>query len=634
MTLSTSLAFDGLAGSPGDNPWRSFQPEPASTLYENSVFVKTQRADREEVNEELVVRISLGVNKQEHHTKNLKVQITSEEDPFFLHTLEVGEEDFQNLKVEQSILVDFATFPSELIGLLDSCRDAYDEESPKFRAVLRIDAGQSVFSILEVNQFKHLTHIALQFRPGNDVSIKQYLAARLFEVKAERESLRTNLGSTKEELAVTKLNEEQLSEALADQREANSRVVGDMRNSQAALLNDAKKKALEELEETSQRYESERLASENRHKDHATALEQRNAELDLQVRTLMDQKYTLDSKVSELSAKLGTANGELSAAKEELERLRKDNLRMDSDVHERDKGLTQHQIELSGLKQQVTDKDELLKTLRQQLEAAEKHKAALEQSWQETRSASNRAEERVTAVSSEVKKGNQIIERLQSELRSAKAKSKLKAAVIAQQENLSNERQSTVDKLTRELGSKRLDADSLQEENVNLKTRVEDQKKKLEESQALLQSNQQMIQWLNQQVNEAQLGTMGSGSRYSFRPSINPLPLQARSAAGTPTVGGPTPSSSSRPFTAPEASRIGQIPTSVGAKSTGYSSYRSDASTVPLTSSKESNLEPVSYRVKGPHTGTYSAVPSKYGSGENSSNGMNRIGSMSDTLKV
>eukprot|EP00854_Cymbomonas_tetramitiformis_P007512 gene7512-8943_t len=535
MTLSTSLAFDGLAGSPGDNPWRSFQPEPASTLYENSVFVKTQRADREEVNEELVVRISLGVNKQEHHTKNLKVQITSEEDPFFLHTLEVGEEDFQNLKVEQSILVDFATFPSELIGLLDSCRDAYDEESPKFRAVLRIDAGQSVFSILEVNQFKHLTHIALQFRPGNDVSIKQYLAARLFEVKAERESLRTNLGSTKEELAVTKLNEEQLSEALADQREANSRVVGDMRNSQAALLNDAKKKALEELEETSQRYESERLASENRHKDHATALEQRNAELDLQVRTLMDQKYTLDSKVSELSAKLGTANGELSAAKEELERLRKDNLRMDSDVHERDKGLTQHQIELSGLKQQVTDKDELLKTLRQQLEAAEKHKAALEQSWQETRSASNRAEERVTAVSSEVKKGNQIIERLQSELRSAKAKSKLKAAVIAQQENLSNERQSTVDKLTRELGSKRLDADSLQEENVNLKTRVEDQKKKLEESQALLQSNQQMIQWLNQQVNEAQLGTMGSGSRYSFRPSINPLPLQARSAAGTPT---------------------------------------------------------------------------------------------------
>ena len=67
------------------------------------------------------------------------------------------------------------------------------------------------------------------------------------------------------------------------------------------------------------------------------------------------------------------------------------------------------------------------------------------------------------------------------------------------------------------------EADAARAEARALLSRVDDQKKKLEESQALLVSNQQMIQWLNGQVNEAQLGRLGSSSRYSFRPST-PLP--------------------------------------------------------------------------------------------------------------
>lgn len=58
---------------------------------------------------------------------------------------------------------------------------------------------------------------------------------------------------------------------------------------------------------------------------------------------------------------------------------------------------------------------------------------------------------------------------------------------------------------------------------------MEDQRRKLEESQALLQSNQQMIQWLNGQVNEAQLGKLGLSNRYTFKPSAVP-------AATGPTV--------------------------------------------------------------------------------------------------
>ena len=42
-------------------------------------------------------------------------------DPFFLYTLDVGEDDFHELKRDQSLLVDFEAFPRKVIELLDSC---------------------------------------------------------------------------------------------------------------------------------------------------------------------------------------------------------------------------------------------------------------------------------------------------------------------------------------------------------------------------------------------------------------------------------------------------------------------------------------------------------------------------------
>ena len=70
----------------------------------------------------------------------LRVQVTSETDPFFFHHMEVSEDEFQSLKVEQSILVDFAQFPDKFIELLEECIASRGEENPRFLAVLRVGA--------------------------------------------------------------------------------------------------------------------------------------------------------------------------------------------------------------------------------------------------------------------------------------------------------------------------------------------------------------------------------------------------------------------------------------------------------------------------------------------------------------
>lgn len=73
----------------------------------------------------------------------LRIHISSEEDPFFLHSLEVSEEDFQGLKVDQGILVDFAHFPDKIITLLERClASSQATDMPRFQVRGRAAASR------------------------------------------------------------------------------------------------------------------------------------------------------------------------------------------------------------------------------------------------------------------------------------------------------------------------------------------------------------------------------------------------------------------------------------------------------------------------------------------------------------
>ena len=61
----------------------------------------------------------------------LVIQIWSEQDLSSLHTLEVREDDFQALKQEQGILVDFRGFPAKIITLLQRCLASCREDPPR-----------------------------------------------------------------------------------------------------------------------------------------------------------------------------------------------------------------------------------------------------------------------------------------------------------------------------------------------------------------------------------------------------------------------------------------------------------------------------------------------------------------------
>lgn len=156
----------------------------------------------------------------------------------------MGEQDFHHLKRDQAILVEFPVFPSKFIELIDLCLHSATITSPNYgfgsnsmsgnlassssvsvhdisnhntsQFSARLDQTSGVFSIVESNMFKQLTHISLQLRPGNDSVIKAYLASRLNYTINVSKTLAKDLESTRTILRIEQTERKTLDTELHD----------------------------------------------------------------------------------------------------------------------------------------------------------------------------------------------------------------------------------------------------------------------------------------------------------------------------------------------------------------------------------------------------------------------------------
>ncbi|KAH8975687.1 hypothetical protein BDL97_01G171600 [Sphagnum fallax] len=506
--------------------------ENSSTLFEKVVPVRVNKANSEDRHMDLTARFIMGLSKIHRTTKVLQVQITNELDPFFFYSLEVNEDDFQSLKVEQCILVDFATFPYKFIELLEQCIASASNDSSRgtgrFLAVLHIRTGDSTFTVVETNQFKHLSHLSLVFRQGNDSVIKQFLAGRLAEYKSINGDLHEKLRRTLHSLERALRDVNNLSSELGELKENHCRIVSELKAEYTLELAHEKEKVMQETIELKDQHERDRAEFESHCQQQVDHHRERANELDKQVRSLLDSKYKLESRILELNTKLTSTEKGLEEKSQDYEQLKMENQSLDSDKHDAAKQLNLHLMHLSALEQEVSNKSELLSSLKVQLDSQVSQRVALEGSWKEAQAAAERADERANFSATELAKCHQIIEKLQVELRSSKQKVKLKGQLASQQDSLLTERQAVIEKVEADNLNLRSELDTLKVEQGENKKKVEDLTSKLEETQELLKSNQQMIQWLNQQLTEAQLGKMagsGASSRYNTftRPNINAL---------------------------------------------------------------------------------------------------------------
>ncbi|RHY26668.1 hypothetical protein DYB32_007409, partial [Aphanomyces invadans] len=153
-------------------------------------------------------------HKSNQKERVLRIEVTDDEEleTFFLYVWSVSEEEFHDLKHQQRLLVDFPKFATNFMDLLTCClakptilHESSSNHRPEGQAPLSYlavlnthdTAGHSTFSIVETNAFKRLTHLSLQFTPGDDAEVKLYLAARLRQTTQDLATTTSDLNAAK-----------------------------------------------------------------------------------------------------------------------------------------------------------------------------------------------------------------------------------------------------------------------------------------------------------------------------------------------------------------------------------------------------------------------------------------------------
>ncbi|NWQ73081.1 SAS6 protein, partial [Columbina picui] len=445
------------------------------------------------------------------HKKDLAVRLTDDADPFFLYNLVISEEDFQR---QQGLLVDFSAFPQKFIDLLQQCIQEQNKDIPRFLLQLVssapvLDHTPVSLNVVETNPFKHLTHLSLKFLPGNDAEIKKFLASCLKCLKEDKMMLEEKLKKTEEnlsrQLSYTQQSLSEKSRELDKLKNEWTSYTTALTNKHTQELTNEKERALQAQAQYQQQHEQQKKELENLHQKSIQQLQNRLSELEVINKDLTERRYKGDSTVRELKAKLSGIEDECQRTKQEVLSLRRENATLDAECHEKEKLINQLQTRVAVLEQEIKDKDQLVIRTKEVLDATQEQKVILEESTEKKQSHIEKLETTIKSLSAELLKANEIIKKLQGDLKTLMSKLKLKNTVTIQQEKLLAEKEERLQKEQRELQETAQSLRMKEQEVCKLQEQLETTIQKLEESKQLLKTNENVITWLNKQLNEIQM---------------------------------------------------------------------------------------------------------------------------------
>ncbi|XP_034386574.1 spindle assembly abnormal protein 6 homolog isoform X2 [Cyclopterus lumpus] len=475
-------------------------------LFSKGLQVSMRCRDCEERKANICVTIELQLTNSPVHKRDLLVRLTDDTDPYFLFNLSISEEDFQSLKVQQRLLIDFASFPQKFIDLLNLCYSEQESDNPRFLLHLSSQSlvleGPANFSVVETNAFKHLNHLSLQLVHGSDKEIKDYLAVCLSSLKAEKQVLETKLQKTDEDLS------RQLSYAqqtLSEKTKELDKLRSEWTSQTSSLssrhgqeLQSEREKAVESQSRLQQQMELLRQELESSHKRSSQQLHSRLTELEASCRELTERKYKNESVIRDLKTKLVGAEEECQRSKQQILSLRRENGSLDTEVHDKERLVSQLQMRGAVLEQEIKDKDQLMQRSKEVLEATQQQKELME--------------ENAESKELQIKNLEATVKSLSEEL----IKEKLLQDTSGKLEGVEKDLQSTRQQLV-----------TRDEQVLKLKEQYETTIQKLNESREVLKTNENVINWLNKQLNEKQL------SRKSPEPSDRPSILSTGLKAAT-----------------------------------------------------------------------------------------------------
>ncbi|XP_063991318.1 spindle assembly abnormal protein 6 homolog [Diachasmimorpha longicaudata] len=470
------------------------------------VYVKSQH--KEERQKDLRVNVEIHSGISPVCQKSLCVLLADDDDPCFLYSLLITDEDFKILKAQQGLLVDFDNFAPQLISLLEQCNVSCPGSSkgpPKFLLLLTEENGTWIFKLVETNNFKHLCHLSLSIAPASDHDIKTHMAMKIKKLKEdlgnrnkEAVGLETRLSALNDDFERKVREYEQLEQRFSTEQ-------NQLQMTTTHQLSIEKERLAQAKLEWQKLSELEKINIERRHSEILQQLHVELSDLRAQNLSYREKQNVLELTNADHLKQLQTLERDLEIAQRDLSHLKKQNSKLDVDYHDKDKVVNDLRMRVAVLEQDLKDKTILINKHVEMWKTGKEQKQQLEELLADKENQLQRKQNSLKHVGEEVIKANEVIKKIQNELSTAKSKLKLRTSICLEQEKLLDTKQKEIgqletkveesSKIIRDLKS---DVESLRNEVRTLKSQIESQEK-------TIKNNDNVISWLNRRLADNQM---------------------------------------------------------------------------------------------------------------------------------
>ncbi|KAI9551898.1 hypothetical protein GHT06_022234 [Daphnia sinensis] len=492
--MSKPLSW-GVRSPVNPTSYIGMRPAEADKVFEKLVPVQLQLSPTEERKHFLRLSIELissGISSTSFR-KDLQIEITDEDDPYIFYSLRMSEEDFSVLKSQQGLLIDFSSFPSKFIQLVERCISEYQTESPKFLILIRYQNEMPkpcfVFEIVETNPFKHLCHLSLKLTEGGEMQIKKHLSLKLRQLKEEQENNVQVLKSLEQQVDIERKNHAQKTAELEL-----------LKCDFQAKLQDMQQLLKIEYQTEKQLLLQTKMDLEHQFRQHQMNAEEKEKSFLQQIKDLKEKNSQIENHAKEATSRLVKTEEECNRLQQELSSARRRGASLDADFHSKERTVNQLRTKIAVLEQELKDKDVLLAKQQDLLTAAQEQKGRLTSIVEEKDSVISRRESAVKTMTEELIKANDIIRKLQNDIRILNQKLKTRTDVAREQEKILQQRDDEIARLRDELNG-----------HSKLLDEVTELRSKNEEKESAIKNNEQIISYLNKQLNDLQLRSETTG---------------------------------------------------------------------------------------------------------------------------
>ena len=467
----------------------------------NMVIIKSEKNNSIEPMKISIIKL---LEKQPH----LIIQVTNPNDPLFLYSLDLSEIEYQQLKTEQSLLVDFQNFPDFITKMFYFCKNDKDDI---YSCVLTLggigennfsSGGNGILTVEEKTQYRKLNHLILKLQAANDLSLKKYLSDVSKEYKEKFENLSLKYSDLNQNYEMIQKENLNLKENLQKIEYEHKTSLDNLLNQKNKEINLIKENNFKENKKQLELMESDKNKTISDLENRISQLQGILDDATKNKTQLEEHKLKLEINQKDLEGKFAISNTELNVYKTEITNLRQENADLNKKCLSYEKNLTEFNFKNESILKQLEEKNKSLENMKQLIDSLNKQRDSNEDTIKSLKASNNKLENKLQLSIKEINKGNDIIQRLQNDIKNQKSKLKSTKNELNTQEQLINQKQILLDEQNKTIKDLKRDNETKEQEIIGLKNQINNYNNKLNENEKLIEENKQMILYLNKNLNE------------------------------------------------------------------------------------------------------------------------------------